>query len=263
VRLSRRPGPESAARKALVRAREGRWLSRVRPEPEGLELPPGRLAFQLVVPTPPRTISRRPRNRRAVADNRNEVNSNGESNEEAPTVVDRRRAYVEGAGTGENENKRGCSQAQAHRGRNAAKGQRARGETGGGAAEKESLTAAVRPVAEASVKTLDEKRHGLGRCLRVCATNVTHTGGDMLKPNPNWAIEIARMLNPAWAGEIEEKLQQRRERLRVLLGPTVTKLRQEMEHLAESMAKAGDHALAEELRQAADRLVAELGGGAC
>jgi hypothetical protein len=66
----------------------------------------------------------------------------------------------------------------------------------------------------------------------------------MLKPNSNWAVEIVRMLNPAWAVEIEEKLQQRNERLRAPLGPTVAELRQDRERLAELRAKAGDHALA-------------------
>jgi hypothetical protein len=36
---------------------------------------------------------------------------------------------------------------------------------------------------------------------------------------PNWAVEVARILNPRWAMEIEKKLQQDREHLRILLGP--------------------------------------------
>jgi hypothetical protein len=44
---------------------------------------------------------------RAARDNRKEGNINGESNEEA--VDERGRAYLEDAGTGENENERGCS----------------------------------------------------------------------------------------------------------------------------------------------------------
>ena len=70
------------------------------------------------------------------------------------------------------------------------------------------------------------------------------------------------MLNPAWAVEIEAKLQQRRERLRALLGPKVVEIQESLEALAESRAKAGDHALADELRRAADMLVDQFGGGA-
>jgi hypothetical protein len=75
---------------------------------------------------------------------------------------------------------------------------------------------------------------------------------------PNWAVEIARVLNPCWAVEIEDKLQQEREHLRILLGPTVAKLRQDTEHLAQSSEKHGNHALADKLRRA-DELVAQFG----
>jgi transcription elongation GreA/GreB family factor len=78
----------------------------------------------------------------------------------------------------------------------------------------------------------------------------------MLKPN--WPVVIANM-NLRWAVEIEEKLQQHRERLRVLLGPRVAKLRQETEQLAQLREKRGDHAAADELRQMSDELLARFG----
>jgi hypothetical protein len=47
--------------------------------------------------------------------------------------------------------------------------------------------------------------------------------------------------------------------LRILLGPTVAKLRQDTEQLALSIEKRGKHAMAAKLRRAADELVARFG----